>query len=253
MKYSSIILISISAIALSGCSYFDKLAVIGEAPALSEIKNPVAQPGYRPVSLPMPEPEIAHYNANSLWQNGSRAFFKDQRASRVGDILTVMIDITDKAEFDNETERTRQGTENLGINSLGGYEDILKKLMLIPKDKRDGVNLANFFDLGSNSSNKGTGTVEREEKLSTKMAAIVTQSLPNGNLVIEGRQEIRVNFEVREIIVAGIIRPEDISSENTIPIAKIAEARVSYGGRGHLTDVQQARYGQQALDVMLPF
>lgn len=253
MKLSSLGLLGVSALFLSGCTYMDKLSTIGETPTLSEIKNPVTQPGYRPVSLPMPDPQPPRYNANSLWQSGSRTFFKDQRAARVGDILTVIVEITDKAEIDNTTERTRANSEDLGIDSLGGYEDLLKQFMMIPKDKRDGVALANFFDLASNSNSKGTGSVEREETLTTKMAAIVTQSLPNGNLVIEGRQEVRVNFEVREIIVAGVIRPEDISSDNTIPVSKIAEARVSYGGRGQITDMQQPRYGQQAMDILLPF
>jgi flagellar L-ring protein precursor FlgH len=199
----------------------------------------------------MPDPQPASYNSNSLWRNGSRAFFKDQRASRVGDILTVIVEITDKAEIDNQTARTRENSEDLGLDSIAGYEAVLKKLL--PKSTRDTVNFADLIKLDSAAKSKGAGSVNREEKLTTKMAALVTQRLPNGNLVIEGRQEIRVNFEIREVVVAGIVRPEDISAENTIPISKIAEARVAYGGRGQLTDVQQPRYGQQVLDVVLPF
>ncbi len=231
---------------LAGCSNLDRLTEIGRPPPLTAIENPVAKPGYKPVTLPMPRPEPATYNPNSLWRNGSRTFFNDQRASRVGDILTVLVSITDRAEFANKTSRTRDTSENVGVDSLAGLESKLK--LVLPK-----ADLKALAGLSSKTNTAGEGSVNRKEKLETKIAAVVTQNLPNGNLVIEGRQEVRVNFEVRELIVAGIIRPEDISADNTIPISKIAQARVSYGGRGQLTDVQQPRYGQQVLDVLLPF
>jgi flagellar L-ring protein precursor FlgH len=116
-----------------------------------------------------------------------------------------------------------------------------------------GANSASLLKLDSEGSSEGSGSVRRAEQLTTSVAAVVTQTLPNGNLVIEGKQEIRVNFEVRELIVAGVIRPEDIESDNTIESAKIAQARIAYGGRGQITDVQQPRYGQQVMDVLLPF
>ena len=236
------------ALTAGGCSHLDKLTEIGETPKLSAIESPVEKPGYQPVSMPMPEPEAVSYNPNSLWRNGSRSFFKDQRARKVGDIITVMIEITDKAEIDNESTRDRSGSNAIGIDSLAGYgPTILSKIL------PDGANLADLIKTNSTSTDKGSGTVDREEKLTTKMAAVVMQELPNGNLVIEGRQEVRVNHEIREIIVAGIIRPEDVSSINTIDISKIAEARVSYGGRGHITNVQAPRYGNQVLDILLPF
>ncbi|MEM7618996.1 MAG: flagellar basal body L-ring protein FlgH [Pseudomonadota bacterium] len=243
---SSVICVAISALS-AGCANFDRLASIGDTPKLTAIKNPVTKPGYKPVSLPMPPLEKPQYSANSLWRNGARAFFKDQRAAKVGDILTVLIEIDDSAEIENGTSRNRTGTDQLGVTGLLGLESTLAKAL------PGGVNLSELVNVNSTTNTQGEGSVDREESLTTKMAAVVTQRLPNGNLVIEGRQEIRVNFEVREVIVAGIIRPEDISSENTIPISQIAEARVAYGGRGQITDVQQPRYGQQALDVLLPF
>ncbi|PTW61778.1 flagellar L-ring protein precursor FlgH [Breoghania corrubedonensis] len=241
-----ILLVSSACLLAAGCGTADKLKNIGKAPALSAINDPTATPGYRPVKMPMPHPEPVHYAANSLWQSGSRSFFKDQRARQVGDILTVVVTITDKAEIDNATERKRSGSDSMGA---GGAVGTAIDKFLLPA----GSSASDLADVSSTSSQSGSGTVDRSETLETKVAAVVTQVLPNGNLVIEGRQEVRVNFEVRELIVAGVIRPEDIGAENTIDSAKIAEARIAYGGRGQITDVQQPRYGSQALDILLPF
>ncbi|CAM5346978.1 Flagellar L-ring protein OS=Afipia felis OX=1035 GN=flgH PE=3 SV=1 [Afipia felis] len=225
-----------------GCSSLERLANIGEQPRLSAIDNPTTQAGYKPVSMPMPTPQPASYNPNSLWRNGSRAFFKDQRAHQVGDILTVSVNITDKANIANETQRSRSGTEDSTIASFFGVKKV------------PGTNSAgNMLTTDSTSSTDGKGSVVRQEALQTNVAAVVTQLLPNGNLVVEGKQEIRVNFEIRELVVAGIVRPEDIQSDNTIDSSKIAQARIAYGGRGQITDVQQARYGQQVMDIILPF
>ena len=229
----------------SGCSSLDRLAAIGEKPKLSAIDNPTTQAGYKPVSMPMPAPQPASFNPNSLWRNGSRAFFKDQRAHQIGDILTVQVNITDKANIANETQRSRTNSENSGVTSFFGINTIPLTNAPIPPGR--------MLTADSTSSSDGKGSVNRQEALQTNVAAVVTQLLPNGNLVVEGKQEIRVNFEVRELIVAGIVRPEDIQSDNTIDSSKIAQARIAYGGRGQITDVQQARYGQQAFDILLPF
>jgi flagellar L-ring protein precursor FlgH len=227
---------------VAGCSVFERLANVGQAPKLTAIENPTTTPGYKPVQMPMPAPIMASYSPNSLWRNGSRAFFKDQRAHQVGDIMTVKVRVTDKAEIDNATATRRSTTEDSGVDSLVGMD----KLFGVPIPGR-------IFSGDSSTSNRGEGTVNRSEDLSTNVAAVVTQVLPNGNLVVEGRQEMRVNNEVRELIVAGIVRPEDIESDNTIQSSKIAQARIAYGGRGQITDVQQPRYGQQVLDILLPF
>jgi flagellar L-ring protein FlgH len=237
-------LLSILGVA-SGCSSINRLSQIGEQPKLTSIDNPTAQPGYKPVQMPMPKPEMVSYNANSLWRNGSRAFFKDQRAARIGDILTVIVNITDKANIANETQRSRAAKEDAGVSDFVG-----KQLLSGSAAKALGSRL---ITADSNSSNDGKGSVNRQEAVQTNVAAVVTQLLPNGNLVVEGKQEVRVNFEIRELIVAGIVRPEDIQSDNTIDSSKIAQARIAYGGRGQITDVQQPRYGQQVMDVLLPF
>lgn len=233
------------ALTASGCSSIERLSAIGEKPALSAIENPTAQPGYKPVQMPMPTPQAASYSPNSLWRNGSRAFFKDQRARQVGDLLTVSVNITDKATFDNETKRSRTNKEDSGVSDFAGSKLLTGKAALVMPGK--------ILTADSTAQSDGKGSVNRQEALQTNVAAVVTQILPNGNLVVEGRQEIRVNFEIRELIVAGIVRPEDIQSDNTIDSTKIAQARIAYGGRGQITDVQQPRYGQQVLDVLLPF
>jgi flagellar L-ring protein FlgH len=237
-------LLASSALA-SGCSSIDRLSQIGETPKLTAIDNPTALPGYKPVQMPMPKPEAVSYNPNSLWRNGSRAFFKDQRAARIGDILTVMVNITDKANIANETVRTRTNTEDSGVTDFAGSKLLTGAAASVLPGR--------LLTADSTASSDGKGTVQRQEALQTNVAAVVTQVLPNGNLVVEGKQEIRVNMEIRELIVAGIVRPEDIQSDNTIDSSKIAEARIAYGGRGQLSDVQQPRYGQQVLDVLLPF
>jgi flagellar L-ring protein precursor FlgH len=238
------IVLAVVAVLLGGCSAIERLKTVGEPPALSSVDNPTARPGYKPVQMPMPALQAASYNPNSLWRNGSRAFFKDQRAQQVGDILTVKVNFTDKANLANETMRARVNQEDSGIDNFLGKTKLPLLNSTLP---------TRIFTGDSSALSDGKGTIQRQEALTTNIAGVVTQVLPNGNLVIEGRQEIRVNFEVREMIVAGVVRPEDIESDNTIDSAKIAQARISYGGRGQLTDVQQPRYGQQVLDVLLPF
>ncbi|SFJ94429.1 flagellar basal body L-ring protein FlgH [Bradyrhizobium sp. cf659] len=239
----SALLLAIGALA-SGCSSIDRLSQIGEQPKLSAIDNPTTQPGYKPVQMPMPKPEVASYNPNSLWRSGSRAFFKDQRAHQIGDLLTVTVNITDKANIANETQRSRTNSEDSGITDFIGSKTITQANKILP---------GRILTADSTASSDGKGSVNRTEALQTNVAAVVTQVLPNGNLVVEGKQEIRVNYEIRELVVAGIVRPEDIQSDNTIDSTKIAQARIAYGGRGQIMDVQQPRYGQQVMDVLLPF
>jgi flagellar L-ring protein precursor FlgH len=232
---------------LGACGAADRLANVGQAPALSPIEDPTATKGYKPVQMPMPAVEHASYAPNSLWRTGSRAFFKDQRARQIGDLVTVKVKVTDRAQLDNTTKRSRKNGEDFGAENIFGFENRLGAVL--PK----GADASSLLKLDSEGTSEGSGSVRRAEQLATNVAAVVTQTLPNGNLVIEGKQEIRVNFEVRELIVAGVIRPEDIESDNTIDSTKIAQARIAYGGRGQITDVQQPRYGQQVMDILLPF
>ncbi|QQP88821.1 flagellar basal body L-ring protein FlgH [Skermanella sp. TT6] len=263
--FARIALIAAAAASLSACNATSRLSEVGSAPALSQIENPNRAPGFVPVSLPMPAPQTGVREANSLWRSGARAFFKDQRASRVGDILTVTININDQAQMNNQTTRTRANSENAGMPEIFGFD--LNKVLpgtsaakALLEGKLEGNSTQyepggreNLLGLSSDTSNKGTGQINRRETITLQVAALITDVLPNGNLVLQGRQEVRVNFEVRELLLAGVIRPEDISSANSISYEKIAEARISYGGRGQITDVQQPRYGQQIFDIIMPF
>ena len=236
-----------SMLALGACATATKLTQIGEAPPMTTIQDATRQPGYQPVSLPMPQPIVGQRQPNSLWQSGSRAFFKDQRASNIGDILTVLVTFDEKAKFDNNTQLQRQDTQQMAIPQLFGFQSRIQALLPA------GANPANLESTSGTSNHQATTEASREEQVNLSVAAEVTQVLANGNLVVNGRQEIRVNNEIRELQIAGVIRPQDISATNTINYFKLAEARISYGGRGQQTDVQQPRWGQQVLDVLNPF
>lgn len=246
MRLTPLILLALTL--LGGCgSTIERLQRVGKAPDLTPIENPVAQPAYQPVSLPMPvhEPEV--YPANSLWRQGARSFFKDQRARTIGDVLTVQVTIADEATLRSESRQTRDNEDNFAASHFFGYESKLGKIF------PNAVDPDNLVDLNSDMNHAGRGNTARTEEIRLNVAAVVTQVLPNGNLVIQGRQEVRVNFEMRELYVAGVARPEDITTANTIKHDQIAELRVAYGGEGQITDVQQPRIGAQVLDIILPY
>lgn len=235
------------ATSLSGCNVLTRLSEVGGTPKTTPIANPTTVPGYRPVTMPMPAPQVAEDNPNSLWRAGARAFFKDVRAKAVGDILTVKLSISDKAEIENITERERADTEDVDATKLFGLEaEFAKKLP-------QAIDATSLISLGNAHKTKGDGSIDRSETITLTFAATITQILPNGNFVVMGRQELVVNKEIRELMVTGIIRPEDIESDNTITHEKIAEMRAHYGGRGTLSDLQQPRWGWQVLDILFPF
>ncbi|MCH2250646.1 MAG: flagellar basal body L-ring protein FlgH [Cognatishimia sp.] len=222
-------------------------------PQFSEMSADI--PEVNRISVPMParEPMMRpkRAEASSLWRRGTSSFFDDQRAQTVGDILTVVINISDDATLDNASERSRSSTQDVDTPVFLGYGGQLNKIL--PGVGAGEVPTGQIVDLGNTSSSKGEGSIARKEAINLRVAALIIKELPNGNFVIAGRQEVKVNNELRELRVAGIIRPQDIGTLNTVAYDKIAEARITYGGRGQISQVQQPRYGEDFLDVILPY
>jgi flagellar L-ring protein precursor FlgH len=235
-------------LSLTACAGFsERLSNVGKDPKMAAVENPVERPSYRPVSMPMPAAHSEAKQANSLWMSGRKGFFKDQRATAIGDILTVLVDIEDEATLENKTTKSRAATEELGVPNLLGFEQSVGRVL------PDGYNPATAVGVDSATNNTGNGKIEREEEVDLKVAAVITQILPNGNMVIHGKQQVRVNNERRDLEVSGVIRPEDIDVTNSVTYEKIAEARIVYGGQGMLTDANRPRYGNEVMDVLLPF
>ncbi len=247
-KYASLLLSSsVAGLMLAGCSAADRIADIGSPPALAPIANPVAQPNYQPVSMPTEQSQTGPRSANSLWTPGARSFFHDPRASHVGDIITINISVADAAKLQDTTSRSRANSDDANLTNFFGLESELQNALPNAADP------SSLVKMGSNTSNVGSGSIDRSEAINTSLAGIVTQVLPNGNLVISGHQQVRVNYELRDLQISGIVRTEDITSDNTVNLDQIAEARVSYGGAGQIMDVQQPRYGSQLYDILMPF
>jgi flagellar L-ring protein precursor FlgH len=235
----------LAVVAVSGCA---RLENVGRAPSFtpaeaSEERRAMLSPGF-PVTL---DGATGPNRQASLWSGSRGSLLGDRRAVQQGDILTVVVEIDEEAEISNASERSRSGSESLGVPGLFGVPQRLDERL------PEGASSADAVSINSASSSSGDGSVRRNEKLTLRVAATVVDVLPNGVLSISGSQELRVNYEMRELLVSGYVRPEDISRQNEITYDKIASARVSYGGRGQISDVQQPRYGQQVLDVILPF
>jgi flagellar L-ring protein precursor FlgH len=228
---------------LAGCNS----APIGSPPEFTPTMNSTEHFAMLSPGLPAEELRVEETDAASLWAAGRRSLLGDRRAERRGDILTVVIEIDERAEISNSSSRSRNGSESLGLPQLFGLPQRVNPML------PQGATLDNAVEFDSSSQASGNGSVRRNEKLTLRVAATITEILPNGVLAIQGSQEVRVNFEMRELLVTGYVRPEDISRRNEITYDKIASARISYGGRGQITDMQQPRYGQQILDTLLPF
>lgn len=236
--------LSVALLGASGCA---RLQNVGKAP---DFKSPVNGDEHLAMSrqqIPTEQELSQARQGASLWRAGRTSLLGNQRAEQIGDIVTVVIEIDERAEISNSSSRSRSGSENLRIPDLVGLPPVIEGILA------DGETLDPAVNTNSSSASSGDGSVSRNEKLTLRIAATVVDVLPNGVLSIQGSQEVRVNFELRELLVSGFVRPPDISRRNEITYDKIAAARISYGGRGQITDVQQPRYGQQVADIVLPF
>lgn len=233
-------LLLLGALSAGGCA--GRLSEVGREPALTPVGA-----GLRPnrvAELSDTPPPAPQRKGNSLWHDAGSDLFRDPRAARVGDVVTVKISIKDKASLDNTSERSRDSKNNLSIGN--SYDINYGKAVASGSGKVDSA-------ISSNTSSKGDASIARSESIELLVAAVVADVLPNGNLVISGTQEVRVNQEVRVLNVAGVLRPRDIATDNSVSYDKIAEARISYGGRGRMTEVQQPAWGHQLIDLLAPF
>ncbi|WP_044007870.1 flagellar basal body L-ring protein FlgH [Jannaschia sp. CCS1] len=233
-----------AAASVSACG---RLASVGQTPNLTSPADGNEVFAMNVVPIPDARDVPSRTEGASLWTSGRASLLGDRRASLRGDILTVVIEIDDSAEFSNSSERERSGSEQMGISNLFGLPQRVDGLLT------QGGSLGEAVELDSASRSSGEGAIRRNEQLTLRVAATITEVLQNGVLRIEGSQEVRVNNEVRELLVTGYVRPEDISRQNAIEYDRIAAARISYGGRGLITDAQRPRYGQEIADTVLPF
>ncbi len=241
----SLLVAGMAAIAmLSAC---DRMADVGRRPDFNPTTDGNQYHAMSYTAMPGTLEERGGRDASSLWSGDRQSLLGDRRANRQGDILTVVIEIDESAQISNSSDRSRNGSETMQVPSLFGLPQ------RIDRDLPAGASMAEAVNLGGTSGYSGQGSVRRNEELTLRVAATIVDVLPNGVLRIEGAQEVRVNFELRELLVTGYVRPEDISRQNSITYDRIANARISYGGRGQISDVQQPRYGQQITDIILPF
>ena len=242
MKPTALFLVVLAATA--GCQRFEN---VGKAPAFTPVEVSDEYYAMSGAGLPGSNERTIAADRASLWSGSRTSLLGDRRAAERGDILTVVIEIDERAEISNTTGRSRASSDRMGITGLLGIPQRINEALPL------GATMADAVNTDSDSSYQGNGSVRRNEKLTLRVAATIIEMLPNGVLRIQGSQEVRVNFEVRELIVTGFVRPQDVSRQNEITYDKIAGARISYGGRGQITDVQQPRYGQQVADIIMPF
>lgn len=211
---------------------------IGRPPVMSPVGRGLQSDveGYTAYGFPAPP----RSSPQSLWDDDRANLFRDPRATRVGDVLTVTMDMDEKATLGNNSDLKNEATVANGFTATAGIGS-------------SPSTVAPQLNINSTTESKGTTSIDRSDKIRVSVAAVVTGVLPDGNLLISGTQEVRVNQELRILDVAGVVRPRDISKDNTIPYTKIAEARISYGGRGRMSEMVQPNLGHQIYNALKPF
>ncbi len=248
-RYRAALAVALGALAATACVSDAELRARQAPPPLAPVEDPRTLYGQQTPILPLPQApaETGPVGAGSLFVSARPSLFSDRRAHQIGDIITVQIQVDDSATVNNSTSRQRDATEDNNINGFFGLENALGAIF------PGGFDPAIAVDVTSSGSSSGTGSVDRQEQINLTVAALVTEVLANGNLLIAGRQEMRINHEIRDLTITGIVRPNDVTSDNTIQHTQIAEARIAYGGRGVISDVQRPRYGQEKFDLIYPF
>ncbi len=242
--FMSRLILPVALVVLAACQ---PLSEVGRAPEFSDQDKSREMAAIYRVPLPQTDAPATPTARSSLWSSNQRSLLGDRRATAQGDILTVVIEINDSAQMSNTTARGRSGNTSMAVPQFFGLPQAFDR------KNEGGVQLGAGIATNNASSFSGNGSVSRSETLTLRVASTIVETLPNGVLRIEGRQEVRVNHELRDLIVTGFVRPTDISRRNEITYDKIAGARISYGGRGTLSAVQQPRYGEQILDILAPF
>jgi flagellar L-ring protein precursor FlgH len=226
----------------AGCS--STLPYAKDASKVAEVR---AVQGYQSgPEMALPEPE-----EGSLWSDAvGISLFTDQQARRIGDIVTVRIVEDPEAELNANTKTSRSSGVSAGKLKLFGYMKALaeKNPRLAQNPGED-----DLFSAALDSDFDGKGSSDRDGHVKAYVAARVVQVLPNQNLYIQGRREIRVNNETQYIVVSGLVRPQDIGPGNEVSSAYLADARIVYSGIGPLADKQKPGWLGRIVDHVWPF
>jgi len=193
----------------------------------------------------LPKP-VADYSNGSIWQSASASLTDDVKARRKGDIITIVISETASASKEAKTGTSRDSSVSAGMPNMLGLENT-------GIFKNNFADLSKIINASTNTKFQGTGSTSRQENLNATITARVLEVLPNGNLMIEGRRNIRVNEEDQIIILEGTVRSRDIAPDNTVNSIYVADARISYSGRGIISDRQSPGWLMNIFDKIWPF